>query len=55
MGKSADHGNSIPGAYGACRLAKNTRKRMDDSDYGAKTVDEVAIFVPILFERCLSF
>jgi hypothetical protein len=53
--KSAGYGNSMPNAYEACRLAKDTRKRMDDSDYGEKAVDQAAIFVPMVFELCLSF
>jgi hypothetical protein len=55
MRKSTDCGNSVPGAYKSCGLAKDTRKPMDDSDYRAKAVNQVAIFVPIVFECCLPF
>jgi hypothetical protein len=42
-------------AYEACCLSKDSRKHMDDLDYGAKAVDQFAIFVSIVFEGCLSF
>jgi hypothetical protein len=45
----------VTGAYKSCGLAKDTRKSMDDSNYRVKAVDQVAIFVPIVFERRLSF
>jgi hypothetical protein len=53
MRKSTDCGNSVPGAYKSCGLAKDTRKPMDNSDYGVKAVDQV--FVPIVFETLSLF
>ena len=56
IGKSANYGNS---AYGPCprpcRFAKDPRKRMGDFDYGTKAVDQVVIFVPIVFELLTLF
>jgi hypothetical protein len=37
-------------AYEAGCLAEDARKSMDGLDYGAKEVDQIAIFVPIVFE-----
>jgi hypothetical protein len=49
IGKSANYGNSAPGAYEPCprpcRFAKDPRKRMGDFDYGTKAVDQGVIFV----------
>jgi hypothetical protein len=46
--KRSDNENAT---YGASCLPEDSRKRMDDLDYGAKAVDQVAILVPIFFER----
>jgi len=45
---------SIPRAYEAGNFAKDARKCMNDLDDGEKTVDQFAIFVPIVFELRLS-
>jgi hypothetical protein len=42
-------------AYEASCLAKDSRKCMDNFDYGAKVVYQVAILVSIIFERGFSF
>jgi len=44
-------------AYGAnyqC-LAEDCRKRMNNLDYGAKAVDQLARLIPIVFERRFPF
>jgi hypothetical protein len=51
--KSVDYGESVTGAHKSCGLAKDTRKPMDNSDYGVKAVDQV--FVPIVFETLSLF
>jgi len=47
--------NTGPEAYEVSGLSKDTGKRMNDLDYGAKAVDQLAIFVPIIVERHFSF
>jgi hypothetical protein len=47
--------NSGPEAYEVSGLAKDTGKRMNDLDNGAKAVDQLAIFVPIVVECRFSF
>ena len=42
-------------AYEASSLANDARQRMDDFDYRAKAVDELAILFPIVFEGSSSF
>ena len=43
------------GAYEACHLSKDTRKRMDALDHGAKAVRQVDVLVPGVSECCPSF
>jgi len=45
----------LPGAYKASCLSKDARKRVDNFNYGAKEIDQLVIFFPIVFERRLSF
>jgi hypothetical protein len=42
-------------AYKASSLAKDARQHMDDFDYRAKAVDELAILFPIVFEGSFFF
>jgi hypothetical protein len=42
-------------AYEARDLAKDSRKCMDDLNYGANAADQVAILVSIVFECRFSF
>jgi hypothetical protein len=37
--------------YEARCLSKESRKSMDDLNYGAKAIDQIAILVSMVFER----
>jgi len=44
----------MSGAYEDSNLAEDTRKRVNDLDYGAEAIKQLAICIPKVFERRFS-
>jgi hypothetical protein len=47
--------NPVLGAYEASHLVDDTRNTVNELDYRTKAVDQLAILVPMVVERRLSF